>query len=709
MKKKQILLPLVSAMLFGCYGHDGSTETNQSSLNNLQGQFNSFAGDGKKVEGIDPYDQALYNPRVKGGLTEPKTTCSSDNGVCAVQSDNKLSSSFIVGYSGKHVWVVRDVLGNLVLKFNKDMPKTYHVSELYNDLGTSTSKVGYLTEIDTSNCDNLIATGKTKGKECKIKFAYSGEAFNSMSQNIHFELSDGTDSKTNNLDVVYVAKNISATVQNVPALNITTANTLFKDDSLSDVVMINYPLEAKQSGINFPADKLDAFSVSNVGTEPLNKYDDTLFNMRVSSNYASSEGVYYSQLTSCQHDITLKHGNTCTMPLSFRTGLVSQDTIQGGTNRLVLNYNQDHDANPITYAKRVIFSPGLLQPINVSSNGIIAQGAGPAEWYEDLSIGISNLGSGILSYGVPINNFKLSLEYDPKFYLTHSVVQINGDKEYRLLYSYGNIGKYSSQEELLSSLKITPDTECFATPDTESPTSGMVSDGMLLSHHCNVTISANNPEELIGLKKPIAAMLVATYNAPLYDKPVKQVLGTLGVNFSDAEVRKGSGKRVLYRITKSLSGIRGLEEDKINLYPVQKKSLMKPFVFNELDSIRGGTMVQHDITDQLFAWINSNREQVCTMDFPVTLRCTFSLGDDYANELARPLPFSLVFMIPYGQNWATYPLKSDSIARIEDASMDGRYWSKYGQSLVEDKISYILNQDYVLYPDDLSKARGVHK
>lgn len=704
MKKKQILLPLLSAMLFGCSGHSGSTGNSPSSLSELQAKFKGVAGAGGKVEEIDPYDQALYNPPENGAMV-PKTTCSSDNGVCAVQSDSRLSSSFTIGASGKSAWVVRDVLGYFVLKFNKDISKTYRVSDIYNDLGAWTTTAGYITEIDTSDCDSLIASGRTKGQECKIKFAYSGETVNNTSQEIHFELSDGSKQTTDNLDVVYTAKNVSTTLKNVPVLNMATANSSSKDDGSSDIITINYPFEASQNGFMFPSDKVDAFYLSNVGTGALNKRDDNLFNMRVLDSTASSAGVYYAQQTSCQQYETLKSGNTCTMPLSFMTDQISEELVQGGPNRLVLNYNQSDSAKPITYAKRVIFSPGLFQPYSASLTGSVDQRT--SSWFANLSIGVSNLGSNALSYAVAVNNAKFSLEYDPKFYLTHKVINVSSDR-YRLVYSYGTTGSFSSQEKLLSSLQITPDSACFESHEVDDITGDLNNDNSLLSHHCNVKVAYDNANSFTNLKKPIAAMLVVTYKNDLYQTPIKQVLGTVSFDPSAAipKPEPVSGKRIYYRITKSLSGIRGLEEDKINFFPVQKKSLMRPFILSEADSISNNTMVQHDITDQVFAWVNNNRETVCTMNYPVTLNCTFSLGDDEFNELARPLPFTVVFTIPYGQNWVTYPLNGNSVSRIEDASTDGRYWAKYGQSLIDNKTSYILNQNYVYDPDD---ARRVSK
>ena len=118
------------------------------------------------------------------GDSESVTKCLND--VLCVTLDKVPYATYIHGLNESYYWQQPEYLTTLTVNFKKSI-RTFKIYDIYNELPDSVV-AGHLSQIDFSECENLLKSGVNKGASCQIRITYSGDIMKSIDNlvKIHF-------------------------------------------------------------------------------------------------------------------------------------------------------------------------------------------------------------------------------------------------------------------------------------------------------------------------------------------------------------------------------------------------------------------------------------------------------------------------------------------------------------------------------------------
>lgn len=400
--------------------------------------------------------------------------------------------------SGQNYWTQKEFSGSnktLTLTFNEDISSDFHLSEIYNEL-ESNGAVGKIEQINTSDCDTKIAAGNTKGQSCNIDFMYTGLLTNTEPNTIHL-IFTSSEQPDNYLDFKFEVRNQLATIQNIPILNSLDSNNA--DFSI-------YMNSISDNGYDLTYSTQYNQSLTNRGSNPIiaalnNPNSDLIINTGSKFITATQLGfVLPRDITSCG-SAPMVNGMTCLFPFNslFQTKVSDISTQYA---RFVYTYqiNESPVENSI-YSRTVAMGVGDIIP----SDYIIDNTESPIQLVKQ------DYGNDYVVYAIPMDNLKLTAEYNPELNLP-SVVE--SGNEY-LRYAFGDYGNKSIQS-LLNDIKLEYDPNCF--------NSSAIEDATKLTHTCEVKVDI--PQYIKDSEKPIGFQLYANYDSSTGEH-IKELIGTI--------------------------------------------------------------------------------------------------------------------------------------------------------------------------------------
>jgi hypothetical protein len=372
---------------------------------------------------------------------------------------------------------------------------------------------GQIIQLDTSDCDQLVANGNTLGKSCSIKVAYRGVQTNSIANQIHFIFKWNNGQQT--FDYSFKVQNYDLTGQTTPILS------LFNS---SNPLMLNIATaeDTTNSSLSYNYQVTNQVQLVNLGTADLTAIDGNTptINVALGHSFDSSlNQLYYVDdlVTSCGSGALGNDGKSCFFPFMYNP-VDASNTGQSG--RFIFQYFNNQQT--INFTRRFVLSLGDIQPQNYTINGISQS--------ESINLFRNNYASTTLSYAIPLNNFKLYAKYEPQFDIP-TVANSN-----RVFYGIGDYqlmdGSIVDGATLIKNLQINYDVNCFS--GQFDPNYGNDLNG----RSCPVTFSFNAKDPI---NKPYQVVLYAAYDSPIQHKHIVQQIGSVTFGGINGQATKPTG------------------------------------------------------------------------------------------------------------------------------------------------------------------------
>lgn len=411
---------------------------------------------------------------------------------------------------GAKLWVNREALyldnNGLIITFKQKPDSSFHLARIYNELN-NTEVVGHIEQVDTSQCDALIASGQAvKGSSCTINFAYLGDALNKASNVIHFIFSENNQQQ---LDFPVKAYNDITTYQVRPILQ-----------PFSSPTYINYLFNSTSENLNHTDLNYSinyGITVTNVGDEALQAPDSTApdilltlgskMGVNTTTNALYANNQYY---TNC-YNLPAQPGQVCTAAFYDKLLLASTD-INSTIGRF--NFYYFPSANYIELTQPFAIGVGDIAnrdyQLNVAASSKIALN------FDLEKINYGNE-SAPLIYGISLSNFKLSVKYQPNFFIATS------HNKQTLEYGYGDYANLPAAA-MPNKIQFHFD-DCFSAAFNRDGIN-QIGDSTQKCH-VGVTLDDDLRHLITTLKKPLGVQIYADYDTPINSKHISQLVGNL--------------------------------------------------------------------------------------------------------------------------------------------------------------------------------------
>lgn len=498
--KIRLLLSSITILISGCVGNSNSqtSTTNNSNTATISSSITSSTI--PAIEESGPVSlTSCYNIPNANVLR----ISTADNTITGTLTSCP-SASFEIGYDGNKHWLQKEFYNTdgsaLHLTFNTNVPQDYHLSQIYNDLNSANYVVGKIEQIDTSDCDKVIAAGNTSGQSCKIEFVYSGQATTENHQNIIHLVFNSKQNSQYNLDFAIPVTNNAPSVQNFPILN---ASGDTEDYS-------NYVNSISDTGYALLYNNAYAQQLENNGTGNItlaNNDDQSTIQINTGKHFGNALNLAYGSpggITSCA-DTAIGPQNICTFPFFNLDSTKSPEY-----TRFTYAYVQNTiTGSKLSYSHAVVSGYGDILPQNFQ----ITNTESP------ITLIKTNYGNDDIIYNIPLDNLKFTAELDPKL----NIPAITNESSNILYYAIGDYANDSLQS-LLKQISFTYDNNCFDGGFTNESSVNQ-------SFACGVNIVLPAGLSHSGNSKPFGFQFYASYDAPSGDH-IKELIGTVTVNLS---------------------------------------------------------------------------------------------------------------------------------------------------------------------------------
>ncbi len=503
---------IIALLLSSC--SNGSGASSQPNPNNINLHNTAAKFSFESIPEINPFllDYTVHSAKSKLKDTNVINLCSSDNSVCA--SVTPPSAAYAMDINQSNSWVIPEFLTSINITFNNDIASDFHISDIYNDLLGNASVAGRITQLDTSKCDSLVATGHTIGQSCSIYMAYSGEQANQLSNQIHILFKWGYGS--NSFDLNFPAQNQLISNQNIPILNLANNQNPM-------VVAMSTGENNSSTDLNYSYSIDNQVLLNNIGTATLSGTPNVpTINLSLGTSFgADVTQLFFANrlVTSCSDgNIPVSNANNCMLP--FFVAPTSDTMLNPLTGRFVFQYSNQFQ--PINYTRRFALSIGDIKPQDFDLGDYSTNKTSTIQ-LERLNYGNQD---SYLQYGIPLKNFKLYVKYDPIFNIGSNLNHANSS----LLYGYGDFLNLQSNQtlsgnDIVNQLKLSYDPNCFQGGFDPHYDTGLITN----SRECPVYISFNSN---ISLNKPISLGLYASYDSATQNTHVNQYIGSLNFGAS---------------------------------------------------------------------------------------------------------------------------------------------------------------------------------
>lgn len=502
-----LISSLLSCGLIACVGNTNTADTtvNSTSLSSASNVKISTATISSAVES----NSSLSSPVCFN--TDHNLTLYSNNKEITATLSSCPTASYEIGFDTNMHWVQKEFYNtdgsSLILSFSSDVPSDFHLSQIYNDLsgGSENTAVGKIEQIDTSDCDTLIASGHTSGQSCKVQFVYLGLAATSSAYNDIHLLFSSPSNNAYNLDFIMKVANTSPSVQNYPILNVVGD---------SDEEYANYVNSITDNGNGMYYDNNYGHTLINNGTGNIylmHSSDASIININTGKHFSTATNLAFilpGQETKCAN-VSLGSEGKCLFPFA---NIDTQRTVE--YTRFTYMYLQNLNTKQIvSYSHFNVLGYGDILP----SDYQLTDTESPILLLKNNYQGESD--SSII-YNIPLDNLKFTAELNPQ--LNIATVQIESAN--RLYYAYGDYGTAKLQD-LLQKISFNYDSSCFSGEFTNESQ-------VNVSYACNLKLSLP-PEFQNTSKVPFAFQLYASYDAPTGEH-IKELIGTVSVNLSSS-------------------------------------------------------------------------------------------------------------------------------------------------------------------------------
>lgn len=483
----RLIFLVITAILFGCVGGNsevgGDSTTGNSQLK--AGIPSSYITEADPINAVS--STACFNSDNMLKL------CSGDNAVCA-----KITACPTAGYapggdmSGANYWVQKEFAatsGIFKLTFNSNVAADFHLSGIYNDLDGNTA-VGKIEQIDTSECDSLIAGGKTAGQSCNIDFVYAGLSTNQKTNNIHL-LFTSQIKPQQNLDVNILVNNQMMTLQNTPIMN-----TI--DDSSDYSLNIN-SIDDNGTNLYYPNQYTEVL-VNNGAATMTQQSGQANILVSIGSKFKTTTSLTIpnaAAITSCDY-ASVVTGGVCLFTFNN-----IQDFVSTQYARMLYSY-MSSSGNKTQYS----------MPVIIGSGDIISRDYSFTPESPVLELNKLNYHSDYINYSLPLNNFTLSAELDTSLNIPSK------ESDGHLFYAVGDYNK-TRFSQYVKTIKFEYDPGCF--DDTNLSIDQNNSDPYSV---CKIRVVLPTTPALSN--QFMAFQLYATYDSPSGDK-VRQFIGNVSI------------------------------------------------------------------------------------------------------------------------------------------------------------------------------------
>ncbi|MDD3267583.1 MAG: hypothetical protein PHC75_10445 [Burkholderiales bacterium] len=496
-KVSNLYLALCSVLLTSC-GHSNDNNSNTQ----LQQNKLKTASAGKDIPGIDLYS-LNYDIRKDKQLKDPRTVCFENNAICVTQKTDVLGTYTL--QQGKIAWIMPDSLGMFSVTLDPTKVKGgIRISSLYGKTNGNGVQ-GYITELDDRECDQDLAIG---AKTCNIRYGYTGtEPYNYKTNTNHLILTwnDASGNKKTG-DFTFDTFNVLSGVQNIPVINMIGSSEVNHLENLANEY---------NNDIYFMNSLNNQIILQNVGDKPLVKEaDQPLFAIgraqtNKSLNMDDLEFHNPDQPVTCKYNNRLDIKDTCNFNFDYTRKyetIDGKEVLSSQLGRLIFIHYPQQDEPRVNYTQKFVLSAGHIIPQNITKdlNGTF-------------ELHLANIHSkptptdpAMMSYQLPKTSVKLSIEYNPGFYVPHV------ERSDTIYYGVGEEDK-----NLVSTFKLT---------ETKN-TSGNFSanDGNLGYSTLGYKVTSTIHEDDFPKSAPLGGLLVATYWSPVANREVRQIVGTITV------------------------------------------------------------------------------------------------------------------------------------------------------------------------------------
>ncbi len=425
--------------------------------------------------------------------------CSSGNAVCAAISS-------LPGGSFYHQkWVIHDSASFIDIKFNTNVSKDFHLANISNTLVSEGKSMGHLSQLDTSECDNLVATGATLGKSCKIYFTASSEVMEAGQDQINLAWKWNQGQNNFTFSFPFINKEAAFPTENPPILNTT---------DMSEPLLVYIPSSETTDGTNleYPIQIYSSINLINTGFSSLtgNNLDPTI-KVQLANRFNTSPNMVLSAInpyfTSCAaKSVNVEDTeNFCNFPFIF-----IPDNNQSAFADLVFQYTSPQ----VNYLRKVAFSIGDIIPFVSAIGGEYAR--------VTLSKHLVNNDNN-LTYNVPLSNLTFSAKFEP---LTGVGTKVS---EKLITYGYGDFtdtktGQKYTANELIGMLKYNYDPNCLSASFDPDYYGSDKTNGK-----CPLEVAFTKD---IKLDRPFMVNLYANYDSQTQNRfGIHQYIGTITFSF----------------------------------------------------------------------------------------------------------------------------------------------------------------------------------
>ena len=345
---------------------------------------------------------------------------------------------------------------------------------------------GHLIQIDSRECDNLVASGKTKDKSCQFKFAYTGDSMNQSPDIINFNfIADETP-----LTFALTVNNTLQTIQNIPIIS-----DMGRRDNIQTAILASE--NSSGDGIDYDNQIKNQFILQNIGNGSILNTNNPTIIVKGGNSFGSNySNLYYGEnfYTTCGKN-SVNPAASCDVPLLY-SPQIKDGKIVSQYGRLIYTYQTQNQ--PINYTNRVIFSSGSIIPKDIF-----------VDIYESTEFTLTkqNVANKLLAYNIKLSNFKLTIK--PNYLFDLPSISLGSEVQY----GYGELN-----EDLLKNINLKYDSNCFEKAfdlDEENDYS---------SRSCKIIVENTNPKTLLT---PIGGRLIASYDSPIQHRSVEQDLGSI--------------------------------------------------------------------------------------------------------------------------------------------------------------------------------------
>lgn len=491
--RNYIIHTLLCLLLFGC-NESSNTHTNQ-----VQQQATETIG--LEIESVDIY--RIYDNLQKKTDDE---TCFEGNSICITQG-TEFAGQY-VKIKDNYVWLTKDISGHFDVDIdtNKVRPGSLKVSELSANLNGNHAQ-GHIAELDDTSCNVDMDSDYDS---CIIKLTYSADDPENNKTNEHLMQVVWLD-KTGNEHagiVKFTTYNLFKSNQSLPILSNNGSNMLSnlpnliqqQDQDQAQLVVTNYII----GQLNLVNNGDDILSSAN-SIKPLVSANTHYFNLNDLSYYDIDEaGQGHIKCPSNN----LPPGGLCSLNFTYKD-YFTNDKYDSQVGRIAFKYKLDPSERDFyLYNNKYIISPGLF----VMKNNSVDLHTGDIA---NVNVFLSRLYSlsrasdpTSISYRLPINNLKFSIEANDGVYIPYYF-----DKEH-IYYSLGDENK-----KYLDLITI---------QTKQKELSPFESNGVNYLDSELYTAQIYRKESLKD-KALFGGMLVATYYSPDLHKNIRQIIGSINI------------------------------------------------------------------------------------------------------------------------------------------------------------------------------------